>query len=58
MTTLTPGTRIRDWQTGRTGTVVEDAKTAEYHGFIPIHWDNGDRTLAHPSVLKATGGKA
>ena len=47
-----PGDRVSDRGNGRLGAVADDpAMTAEYPGMVPVHWDNGYRTVAAPSIL-------
>jgi hypothetical protein len=49
---FSPGDRVSDTGNGHLGTVADDpAMIAEYPGMIPIHWDNGYRTVANPSIL-------
>lgn len=51
--TFIPGERVSDRGNGRLGTVADDpAMTAEYPGMVPVHWDNGYRTVAAPSILE------
>lgn len=48
-----PGDRVSDSGNGRLGTVADDpAMATEYPGMIPVHWDNGYRTVAAPSILE------
>lgn len=50
--TFTPGQRVSDTGKNITGTVADDPKMRrEYPGMVPVHWDNGDRSVASPSIL-------
>lgn len=50
-TAFTPGTRVRDIGSGRTGTVLPG--TAKYHpGFIYVQWDGDDSWYTSPHILE------
>lgn len=55
--TFTTGARVRDTGKNITGTVADDpAMVLAWPGMIPVHWDNGDRSVASPSILAPAAG--